>query len=228
MDAVGKAGKNNNFKVSVLTPLPNYPNGKIFKQYKKAANKTVLENNIHVTRLCIYANNSKNKLLRFLSMLSYSLSLVKFFAFNKTPKTVIIQSPPLLVAFTSLLFLHSKNRKLILNVSDLWPIAGLELGAIKKEKFTYKLLEKIERYNYKKADIVLGQSEEIIQHIKSLFPLKSVLLYRNFPNFNSPEISESNSNSESIKMVYAGLLGVAQGIYNLLQNLDFTNIELHI
>lgn len=215
------------FKVTVVTPLPNYPKGKIFNEYRKTFKHTSLENNIKIHRLWIFASNSKNKLLRLIAMLSYSFSLVWFFIFNKIPNTVIVQSPPLLVAFTTMLFLRSKKRKTILNVSDLWPIAGLELGAFKKN-FTYKLLEKIERFNYKNADLLLGQSQEILTHINSLFPEKETFLYRSYTNFKLPEIKPEFEPSEKIKIVYAGLLGVAQGIYKLCKKLDYTNIELHI
>src|SRR5690606_20427179 len=97
------------------------------------------------------------------------------FLWNKIPKMVIVQSPPLLVAFTSMLFLKSKHRNLILNVSDLWPMAGLELGAFKKN-LSYRILEKIERFNYKKADIILGQSEKIITHIKVIYIENTLIL----------------------------------------------------
>jgi glycosyltransferase involved in cell wall biosynthesis len=214
------------FNVSVLTPLPNYPKGKIFKEYTGKFQQTSIANNITIHRLWIYASNSKNKLLRLFAMLSYSFSLLWFFIWNKIPNKVIVQSPPLLVAFTCMLFLRRKNRKLILNVSDLWPIAGLELGAFKKN-FSYKILEHIEYFNYKKADLVLGQSEEILNHVTTLCPNKNTFLYRNFPDFKTPEI-ESFTTDEKIKLVYAGLLGVAQGIYKLCQKLNYSNIEFHI
>ncbi|WP_452230600.1 MULTISPECIES: glycosyltransferase family 4 protein [unclassified Lacinutrix] len=217
-----------NFKVQVITPLPNYPTGKIFEDYKGKFKQTNVEKNIIVHRLWIYATVSKNKFLRLIAMLSYSFSLVWFFASNKLPKTIIVQSPPLLVAFTAMLFLRSKNRKLILNVSDLWPIAGLELGAFKRN-FSYRMLEKIERFNYNKAHFILGQSKEIITHICSLFPEKETFLYRNYPDFEAPEMEVRNTSEEKIKLVYAGLLGIAQGVYKLCTALDFNNkIELHI
>ncbi|TWO33969.1 glycosyltransferase family 4 protein [Seonamhaeicola sediminis] len=215
------------FNVSVITPLPNYPKGKIFDDYKDVFRFSSTENNIQIHRLWVYASNSKNKFLRLFSMLSYSLSLIWFFITNKIPKTVIIQSPPLVVAFTSTLFLKFKNRKLILNVSDLWPLAGLELGAFKKN-FAYRLLEKIEKFNYEKADLVLGQSEEILNHIKSILPNKNTFLYRNYPKIITPEINSKSSSNNKIKLVYAGLLGVAQGIHKLCQELDVSNIEFHI
>jgi glycosyltransferase involved in cell wall biosynthesis len=217
----------NDYRVTVLTPLPNYPKGQIFEEYKGHFKKTSIENNITIHRLWISANNSKNPFLRLIAMLSYSFSLIWFFMWNTIPKKVIIQSPPLLVAFTSLFFLRTKKRKLILNVSDLWPKAGLELGVFKKN-FSYKLLEYIERYNYKAADLILGQSEEILTHIKSILPKKNTFLYRNYPDFESQDMGFYVPSEGKIKLVYAGLLGVAQGIYKLIQNLDYTNLEFHI
>lgn len=215
-----------NYKVGVLTPLPNYPTGQIFDDYKGTFKQVSQEHGITVNRLWIYASNSKNKLLRLIAMLSYSFSLVWFFMWNKIPKTVIVQSPPLLVAFTCMLFLRKKNRKLVLNVSDLWPIAGLELGAFKKN-FSYRMLERIEQFNYRRANLVLGQSEEILTHVKSICSDKATFLYRNYPDFEMSSIKEREP-SQKLKLVYAGLLGIAQGIYKLCNELDYSNIELHI
>lgn len=219
--------KERNYHVSVATPLPNYPTGKIFEAYKGAFKQTSIEHEITINRLWIYASNSKNKIVRLFAMLSYSFSLIWFFLWHKVPKTVIVQSPPLLVAFTCMFFLKSKKRQLILNISDLWPIAGLELGAFKRN-FSYKILEKIEKFNYKKADLVLGQSEEIIAHVLTIFPNKPTFLYRNFPNFKTPELKETKGNEGMLKIVYAGLLGIAQGVFKLCEELEFDGIEFHI
>jgi len=219
----------NNFNVSVVTPLPNYPTGKIFKSFRKILKKTSIENNITIHRLWIYATNSKNKIKRLFAMLSYSFSLICFFLFSKTPKTIIIQSPPLLVAFTSIFFLRfKKNSTIILNVSDLWPLAGLELNALKKG-MSYNILKNIEAFNYKYADVILGQSDEILSHITGLFPHKKTLLYRNYPNFNPKKIiNEEKKSTQKLNIVYAGLIGAAQDILSLCKNLDYNIISLHI
>ncbi|WP_242203350.1 glycosyltransferase family 4 protein [Aestuariivivens insulae] len=215
------------FKVSVVTPLPNYPNGKIFDSYRGTFKHTSTEQQITIHRLWLFASNSKNKVLRLIAMLSYSFSLMWFLLWYKIPKTVIVQSPPLLVAFTSVFFLRSKKRKLILNVSDLWPLAGLELGALQKG-LGYSLLKKMERFNYKHADLILGQSLEILNHILSIYPEKETFLYRNYPNSKPPKIIETQSTSKLLKLVYAGLLGVAQGIYKLCQELNYSTLSFHI
>ncbi|WP_282134853.1 glycosyltransferase family 4 protein [Seonamhaeicola maritimus] len=217
----------NHFNVSILTPLPNYPRGHIFNDYKGKFKYFSIENNIKVHRLWIYASNSKNKIIRLFTMLSYSISLIWFIATNKIPNRVIVQSPPLIVAFTSMLFLRSKGRKLILNVSDLWPLAGYELRALKKN-FSYKLLEKIEYYNYKHAHLILGQSEEILSHVQSKLPKKQTFKYRNYPIIETLDNKLEPLPNKKLKIVYAGLLGVAQGIHRLCQELDYSNIEFHI
>ena len=104
----------------------------------------------------------------------------------------------------------------------------MELGALRKN-LSYRILEWIGSRNYSAADIVLGQSEEILTHVKSLFPEKKLVLYRNYPDFeNTDKIVMDPSATGQLRIVYAGLLGVAQGIHKLVQNLDYKGIELHI
>lgn len=220
-------GLKDDYNVSVVTPLPNYPTGKIFTGYKGKFGLKTEENGITINRLWIYASVSKNKFLRLIAMLSYSFSLIWFFMWHKIPDKVIVQSPPLLVSFTCMFFLVSKKRKLILNVSDLWPSAGLELGAL-KEGFAYRILKKLESFNYKKANLILGQSNEILTHIKTITTKPELFLYRNFPEIEYPKLIENVSSKGKIKMVYAGLLGVAQGIHKLCKEINYETIELHI
>lgn len=222
------------YETHVLCPLPNYPTGKIFDNYKGAEGNSEILNGVKVTRLWVYATNSPSLWKRFLAMISFSISLGRYGLFHKLPSLVFVQYSPLLVGFFSTLFFKRKSRKLLLNVSDLWPLAGKELGKL-KDGPTYRLLEKIERYCYQRADLVLGQSKEIGAHVKKLYPNKDIFLYRNLPDFNPPEFEENTTNSKipqgkprgikpfgsaNKKMVYAGLLGVAQGILELCEAIE--------
>lgn len=204
------------YHTQVLCPLPNYPTGKIFNEYTGKSGATEVLNGVQVTRLWVYATNSPRVWKRFLGMVSFSFSLGKYGLFHKLPPLVFVQYSPLLVGFFSTLFFKSKHRKLLLNVSDLWPLAGKELGKL-KEGFTYSTLERIEKYCYKKAAIVLGQSQEILTHVAALYPQKPTFLYRNLPDFKPPSLVENRTSSK--RMVYAGLLGVAQGILELCERI---------
>ena len=220
----------NKYKVSVLCPLANYPKGQLFPEYKgKFSVKEKLQN-ITIKRLWIYPSVSKNIFKRTLSVLSFSSVLFFYLLTKKTPNKVVVQSPPLLLSFVSVLVLSLMRKKIILNVSDLWPLAAIELKALKKDSFSHHISLFFEQFIYSRATLILGQSNEIITHIHSIFPNKKCYLYRNFPDHQVAEITFETTINEPIKIFYAGLLGIAQGVFELCQNIELQdlNIELHI
>lgn len=220
-------GLSPDFDVTVIAPLPNYPTGKIFEEFRNKYQANSVENGINIHRLWIFASASKNKILRLWAMVSFGFSLALYFLRHPIPNRVIIQSPPLIVAFISILLLRSKKRSLILNVSDLWPSAGLEMGVLQKG-FFYKLLKKIELFNYKNSSKILGQSEEILNHIKALIPSSDLHLYRNYPIINPREFNGNHRTTNRVRIVYAGLLGIAQGVLKLCHTIHFDTVEFHI
>lgn len=220
----------NNYKVTVICPLGNYPKGKLFSEYKGKFSVTETRDNITVKRLWIYPSVSKNILVRIVSILSFSTCLFFYLWFKKTSKKVVVQSPPLLLSFIAVFVLSLKNKKIILNVSDLWPLAAIELNALKKDSLSHKFSLFLERCIYQKSALVLGQSNEIISHVKSIFPDKKCYLYRNYPDHNIGKMELVTEENKPIKIFYAGLLGVAQGVLDLCKNIDLKdqNIELHL
>ncbi len=222
-EGLGKA----DYAVKVVCPMPNYPNGKIYDGY--AGKIALIENTSfgNITRLWIWPSDSTNKLVRLLSMISFSFSLVLFFLFTKTPKKIFVQYSPIFVGFIAICLGRLFSKKIILNVSDLWPLAGLEMGIL-RSGFYYSILLKMERFCYRNAALIIGQSEEILSHTSTFEKEKPTFLYRNIPNFDFPTITEKPP-SEEIKIVYAGLLGIAQGIFEICENISFPkNISLHI
>jgi len=220
----------NNYNVSVVCPLGNYPTGKLFPEYKGMFSITENRDAIRVKRLWIYPSVSKNLFVRIQSVVSFSTSLFFYLVFKKTPKKVVVQSPPLLLSFISVFVLSLKNKKIILNVSDLWPLAAIELNALKTGSFSHKISLILERFIYKKSSLVLGQSNEIITHVHGLFPKKKCYLYRNYPNHKLNAFEIKSNPNKPIKLFYAGLLGVAQGVLEVCEkiNLKDLNIEFHV
>jgi glycosyltransferase involved in cell wall biosynthesis len=220
--------KQNNYEVKVVCPLANYPKGELFPGYKGKFSVTENHSGINIKRLWIYPSNSKNIAKRILSTLSFSIVLFFFLLFKKLPKKVVVQSPPLLLSFISVFVLSLRRRKIILNVSDLWPLAAIELDALKAGTISHKVSLFFEKSIYRKASLVLGQSNEIIAHVKTIYPEKNCFLYRNFPDHQAV-FKQAEANGK-IKMFYAGLLGVAQGVLEVCEkmNLQDLNIEFHI
>jgi glycosyltransferase involved in cell wall biosynthesis len=222
--------KENNYKVIVICPLGNYPKGALFPEYKGRFIVTENRANITIKRLWIYPSISKNLFVRLLSVLSFSGCLFFYLLLKKTPQKVVVQSPPLLLSFISVLVLSLKKKKIILNVSDLWPLAAIELNALKKGSISHKFSLFFERFIYKKSTLILGQSEEIIKHIHSILPRKECYLYRNYPDHKLKNLEIKTFKAPTIKIFYAGLLGIAQGVLELCKkiSIDSLNIELHL
>ncbi len=220
--------RDNGYAVTVVCPLANYPEGKLFEGYSGKFFKSENLNGIAVKRLWIVPSNSKNAFKRILSVLSFSICLLFFLLFRRIPKKTIVQSPPLLLSFISVFALNLRNRKIILNVSDLWPLAAIELKALKPDSAPHKISLFLERFIYKKSTLILGQSDEILSHVKTIVPNKPCYLYRNLPEHQAqPEIIHGNK--RPIRIFYAGLLGVAQGVYTACKKIKLhLPIEIHI
>jgi len=220
--------RHNNYNVAVVCPLANYPKGELFPGYKGKFSVNETLRGIAVKRLWIYPSNSKNPFKRILSILSFSTGLFFHLLFANLPRKVIVQSPPLLLSFIAVTALSWRGRKIILNVSDLWPSAAIELGVLKPDSMSHKLLLWIEKSLYKKADVVIGQSNEILTHVQKIIPTKKCFLYRNFPE-HEPGFA-AKTDGKTIKLFYAGLLGVAQGVLEACDKMQLAglNIEFHI
>lgn len=211
-------------EVKVVCPLPNYPTGQIFTGYKGKAYMEEMSEGVRVFRYWIKPSVSKNSLMRLLSMCSFSISLFSFGfkrSIIKEADWVIVQSPPLMVSFAAIvLFKKIYRKKIALNVSDLWPASALDLGALEKGRF-YNLLLKMERFNYRSASLILGQSKEILTHIDENTAQKPLFLYRNLPPNLCVQSNVAASRKDKVRIIYAGLLGVAQGIYDIIKRIDF-------
>ena len=219
--------------VDVLTCLPNYPKGRVFDGYRGHFSIKEEIDGINVFRYWTYATVSKNPFKRVLAMTSYAVAMWAF-AFKrrliKSYDRVIVQSPPILVSVSAMtLFKKVFGKNVVLNVSDLWPGSAVELGFVRKGSLSFKALSCFERYIYRNAYAVMGQSQEIVNHVEAMCPGKRTFLYRNLQPV-AAGTAEVKQKGDRLKLVYAGLFGVAQGILQLLKSIDFVSlgVEMHL
>lgn len=221
------------FTVEVLTAMPNYPKGKIFEGYRNRLFIIEMDENVIVNRYLSYPSHSPKLLPRIFGMITLSLAvLLRLFSTQKNkPHLIIAQSPPLLLGVSAYLLAKWYKADLVMNVSDLWPRALLDLGAIRKGVL-YKSALWVEKFLYKNAKLCIGQSGEILQYIHQVSPATPTFLYRTGVDcqlFLPKEVQERTANAP-LKIVYAGLLGAAQGVLSICKNINFKelNAELHI
>ena len=220
------------FDVEVITAMPNYPTGRIFPGYRGKYSSVEEMDGITVRRYWVYASNSSNSLARAASMLSFATMMnnARWRLRNRRkPDLIFVQTPPLLAGAAGVRLAKATGAKIVLNVSDLWPLTAVELGAMQRGKL-YDRLERLETYMYRNSDLIIGQSQETVDYIQQQHPHKAYFLYRNLdppsPFRDAGPVYEPGS----LKVVYAGLLGVAQGVMAICRGIDFSamGIAFHI
>src|SRR5215472_11811789 len=103
--------------VTVLTAMPNYPQGEIFREYRGRLVRETIEDGVRVIRTWIYATKSKRFLPRITSYVSFTL-MSAVVGLTKFPEQhfVIVESPPLFVGCSGLLLSRLKRAKLVTNI----------------------------------------------------------------------------------------------------------------
>jgi len=243
-------------EVDVLTSLPNYPKGRIFDGYRGCVSKHEVHGGVNLFRYWIFATVSRNPLFRIINMFSFA-TIIWLFAFKcrriRNYDVVIIQTPTLVVAASAMvIFKKLYDRKCVLNVSDIWPLTAIDMGAMVKGGGSFRFLALLERFLYRNADGVLGQSEEILNHVaQDMLSLqgkwdttkekdtdnvlnsklwkenKHLFLYRNLQSYN---IGTHKDKNQTVKLVFSGMLGVAQDVAGIVKNVPFKDldVEFHI
>lgn len=219
-------------EVEVLTSLPNYPQGKIFDGYRGRISKHEVHNSVDLFRYWIFATVSRNPIARGLNMFSFAF-MIWLFAFKrkriKSYDIVIVQTPTLVVAKSAMMiFKKIYHKKCILNISDIWPLTAVDMGAMKEGSRSFNYMSKLERYLYGNADGVLAQSQEILDHVAEYPNANRLFLYRNLQKYQIDY--EYKHKSSPLKVVFCGMLGVAQDVAGIVKNIPFKemNVEFHI
>lgn len=223
--------KDNGADVSIITGMPNYPTGKIFDAYKGKFSVTETLDDMEIKRYWLYASNARKVLPRIWNMISFSMTVMCALRYLRRRKNdyIIVESPPLTLGESALLLAKWTGAKLIMNVSDLWPLSARELGAMSGDGLAYKTLEKLEHHLYKKSQFCMGQSQEIVDYIRD-HGAKEVYLFRNGVDPSRFEGIDVKPEEGKVKLVYAGLLGFAQGIADICKSVNFAELgmEFHI
>lgn len=219
--------------VEVLTAMPNYPKYEIFPAYKrKFYHKEVIEN-IPVHRSSIYVSRKKGMIKRVANYFSFVTTSYYCAAKRIKPVDIIIcESPPLFLGITAVMLKRKWKCKLVFNVSDLWPESAEKMGII-NNKFIIKRSYKLAHWIYRNADLISGQTQGIIEAIRKMQPQKKLFWFPNGVDLQkfSNHVPHADNNGR-FTLLYAGIIGHAQGLEVILHAADQlkqqTNIHFYI
>ena len=215
--------RKNNHHVDVLTGTPNYPQGKLFDEYKLDKKKFSDYYGASVFRVPIFLRRNGNNIFLFLNYISFVLSsiLFGFFLLRKKNYDLVFSfaTSPLTSSLSAIFFSKIKTCKSFVWVLDLWPDILLELKII-KNTFLYKIIYLISRFIYKNFDYILSQSKSFQERISYYNNNNNNNIY--FPAW-SENIKESKNNftkydnDKSFKIVFTGNVGEAQNFDKVLE-----------
>lgn len=207
-------------EISVLTAMPNYPQMEVHTAYTGKFYHYEEMNGLHVHRSWIYVSRSKGIFKRLLNYFSFVKTSfwVGWFKLGKFDY-ILCESPPLFLGITAYLLKKMKGAKLIFNVSDLWPESAEKLGLV-TNKFFLRSATKLEEFLYRKADLITGQTQGIVKNISDRFPDKKVYWLPNGVDLNYYKAGaiesswrvDNNFNGDDFILLYAGIIGHAQGL----------------
>jgi glycosyltransferase involved in cell wall biosynthesis len=224
--------------VTVLTAMPNYPQGEIHPDYIE--NKYFYEEmeGLKIHRSSIYVTKSKGIFKRLLNYFSFVRSSYKTGKSKLEGKYdfLLCESPPLFLAITAVKLSRKKESKFIFNVSDLWPESAEKLGLVTNKLFL-KLAQNLEEKTYLKANLITGQTQGIVKNISDRFPHKRThwlpngvdLDYYNPGGVISQDWRFKNGFKESdVLFFYGGIIGHAQRLEIILNAAkEVTNAKIN-
>ena len=111
-----------NYEITVLTAMPNYPTGRIFKGYRGKLRVTEELDGIRVVRTCIWPSKSSKILPRLISYISFAFTSVVLGLWGLGKyDVVLIESPPLFILPSGILIKRLVRANAIMMVADVWP-----------------------------------------------------------------------------------------------------------
>ncbi len=217
--------KSMGIEIEVLTAMPNYPKMEIFEGYKKGKIKEEIIDGITVHRSKIFVSHSKSIIARLLNYFSFVFT--SYFKGKKLNHFdfLMVESPPLFLGYSAMKLSKKLKAKMIFNVSDLWPESAEKLGLV-TNKYMLKMAYDLEKKCYDQAYLITGQTNGIVNDIKSRFPTKKVFWLPNGVDldFYNPSLvvssgfrSNNNFSEEQTLFFYGGIIGYAQGLQIILQ-----------
>lgn len=219
--------------VTVLTGLPNYPEGRVLDDYRNGKKRRETINGVKILRTFeIGRGNSSFRL--FLNYISFAMSAsVKALLMKEEFDVVLVnQLSPVLMGIPAIVYKKKHHKKLLLYCLDLWP-ASLAAGGISEESIIYKLFFRISRWIYRSADQVLVTSSMFKEYFDNNLRLNTNQI-KHLPQYAEDLFSEKVSGLQNNKtnFVFAGNIGDMQSVDTIIKTANEmrndSNILFHI
>ncbi len=216
--------KDEGHEITVLTGIPNYPEGRFFKGYGFLNKRIEDFHGIKIIRVPLVPRGKGSSFRLILNYISYAItaSWAAFFYSGKVDCVFVAQYSPITVALPAIIIKKIKKKPMVMWVQDLWPESISATGAI-KDRILLDVIGKLVRYIYRQCDVLLVQSKGFIPRIMDqgvtfdrikYMPNWAEAIYQPLPQEKSNVLSVLFP--EGFRIMFAGNIGAAQDFETIL------------
>lgn len=222
--------------VTVLTGVPNYPDGEVFQQFRNDPQIFDQYKGSTIIRVPMVPRG-QNSFCLLLNYLSFAISASVLGAWRLRGKkfdSIFAYEPsPVTVGLPAVVMRKLKNAPLVFWVLDLWPDTLQALGIV-RSTFSLNLVGKLVSFIYQRCELILAQSRSFIPQIQKYCLEHTKVLY--FPSWAEPALTSDGFvplfhiaiPSGSFNVMFAGNVGEAQDFPAILAAADILKHYTHI
>lgn len=211
------------YDVTVLTGLPNYPQGRIYEGYGIFRKRKETIEGVKVYRTFVIPRGDGGGVRLALNYLSWAFiaSLWAFFIaiFHRYDAVIVHETSPVTQGFPALVVKWMQRIPMFFWVLDLWPESLQAAGNI-NNRFVIDFFTGVTRLIYRNSDKILMSSNGFRKSILEKGDFADKLVY--FPNwaediFSGTAEAEVPLMPEGFKIMFAGNVGEAQDFESVMK-----------
>ena len=212
-------------RVTVVTGIPNYPQGKFYEGYDYTHKRNEIWNDIEIIRLPIKPRKTGaiHLSLNYLSFVFEGWKWIK--STNLDADSVFIyEVSPMTQALVGVWYAKKFKVKCVLYVTDLWP-ENVEIVLKTRNRLLLGLIGKMVDYIYRNSNHILTSSQSFVEKIKRRGVDESKLFY--WPQYAEDFYKKVDRKKKLeipddgiANLTFAGNIGTAQGLDVLVKTAE--------
>ena len=208
--------------VTVITCVPNVPNGVPYYGYKNRWRQEETVDGIRVIRVWTYLAPNAGVKKRVFNFVSYMFAAIGVGLFVKRPDVVIATSPQFFCGLAGMVVQAIRRLPFVLEIRDIWPESITAVGAMKRGR-AIQFLEWLEKKMYASADHIVAVGQGYQKNVISkASPEKVSVIYNGVDGDKfEPQRPDSvwlkeQGLSGKFVCAYIGTIGLAHGLETVL------------
>lgn len=212
-------------EVRVVTGMPNYPQRKIYPEYRGKFYITEEQNGVTIQRSYVWVRPKPGLVAR--ALLDGSFVCTSFIQALRgwRPDIILLTVPPLPVSIPATLLGWLYRCPVILNLQDILPEAAVQVGLL-KNKFAIRVFEALERFAYRQATHISVIADGFVENLQSKgVPPEKMTCIPNWVDvteiypmsFDDNPFRQQHQLHGKFVVMYSGNIALTQGMQTVIQ-----------